>query len=171
MCAFASKWCVRGVRPGSVSILYVPCVRVRVSGGGSVWGGGQLPEPTPRTPPLTNKRTHSACMMGQQPDPTPRTPPLTNKRTHGACVMGQEPDRTPIGPPTPWLSQTHTWIHRVYQEPGSTPSTTHTTAYLQTHAWSTHGVPEHDRASGMSAHHGCGLRCGFVCATCCGHDC
>ena len=121
MCAFASKWCVRGVRPGSVSILYVPCVRVRVSGGGSVWGGGQLPEPTPRTPPLTNKRTHSACMMGQQPDPTPRTPPLTNKRTHGACMMGQEPDPTPRTPP---LANKRTHGACVMdQEPDPTPRT------------------------------------------------
>ena len=58
--------------------------------------------------------------------------------------------------PTPWLSQPYTRIHREYQEPGSTPSTTHTIAYLQKHASSSHGVPEHDRASGMSAPHGCG---------------
>ena len=61
--------------------------------------------------------------------------------------------------------------YRVHQEPGSTPSTTHTTAYLQSNAWSTHGVQEHDRASGGAATHGCGHHCGFVCGTCCGNDC
>ena len=122
---------------------------------------------------FSHKRTHgyTGCPSNLAAHPPPHTPPLSHKARYRTYMMGQEPDRTPIAPPTPWLSQTHTWIHRVYQEPGSTPSTTHTTAYLQSNAWSTHGVQEHDRASGGAATHGCGHHCGFVCGTCCGNDC